>query len=351
MSYQRQFTQRVRVAMVGAGGHAYRNILPTLHHLPVQLLAVCDIDPGRAQATAAEYGNCRAYTSSTQMYAQEQDLQAVLLATGPATHPTLACEAFDHGLHVWMEKPVGFRASDVRQMIGRRGERVSVVGFKKVFMPSAQKALEVIGSHQYGGLKTMLAVYPMDVPPEGQKVLETRQFVNWLGNGVHPLSLLLAAGQAAGAGKVTSVATHRGGKGGGAVILEFAGGVHATFHMASGPQPIESYCFFADRWHLNIDNCLAVTLQRGYPFVYNETTSYCPEGDTHGAIRWEPQNCLATLENKALFTQGIYGELRHFCDCILAGTRPTYGSLEFALHLMQVYEAALLSNGQPMNVE
>jgi predicted dehydrogenase len=236
-------------------------------------------------------------------------------------------------------------------MIGHRGDRVSVVGFKKVFMPSARKALEVIGSERYGNLKTMLAVYPMDVPPDGKTVLETRKFVNWLGNGVHPLSLLLAAGEAAGGGSVATVTTHRGSNGGGAVILQFRSGIIATFHMASGPQPSESYGFYGDRWHLSIENCLAVTLQRGYPFVYNETSTYCPEGDTHGAVRWEPQNCLATLENKALFTQGIYDELRYFFDCILTGAQPKLGSLEFAHHVMQVYEAGLISEGRPVDVE
>ena len=61
---------------------------------------------------------------------------------------------------------------------------------------------------------------------------------------------------------------------------------------------------------------------------------------------WEPQNCLATLENKALFTQGIWGAMRHFCDCVLAGQSARQGSLEFALDVMRVYEAALLSDGQ-----
>ena len=47
----------------------------------------------------------------------------------------------------------------------------------------------------------------------------------------------------------------------------------------------------------------------------------------------------------ALFTQGIYAEMRYFCDCVLEGVEPKRGSLEFALHLMTLYEAALLSNG------
>ena len=76
------------------------------------------------------------------------------------------------------------------------------------------------------------------------------------------------------------------------------------------------------------------------------TTEYAPPGDASGAVVWEPQNCLATLENKALFTQGMWAEMKYFCDCVLAGKSAERGSLEFALDVMRVYEAALLSGGQ-----
>jgi predicted dehydrogenase len=91
-----------------------------------------------------------------------------------------------------------------------------------------------------------------------------------------------------------------------------------------------------------------VTHHRGTPSRYGVTTTYAPEGEGHGSVVWEPQNTYATLENKALFTQGMYQEMRHFCDCVLEGTSPTQGTLEFALDIMKVYEAALLSDGHPV---
>ena len=44
MSYQREFERRLNVGVVGVGSHAYRNILPTLHFLPVRLVALCDLN-------------------------------------------------------------------------------------------------------------------------------------------------------------------------------------------------------------------------------------------------------------------------------------------------------------------
>ena len=60
---------------------------------------------------------------------------------------------------------------------------------------------------------------------------------------------------------------------------------------------------------------------------------------------WEPDNCVATLENKALFTQGFYTETMEFCRWVLEGKRPESGTLEEALEIMRIYEAGLRSRG------
>lgn len=344
MPYQREYTKTLNIAVVGVGNHSYRNLIPALHYLPVRLVAVCDINEDLVRRTAAQFG-CRHYTSTSDMYDKES-LDAVFLCVSAKLHPQLTIEAFQAGLHVWMEKPASLRAYEVENMIRHRGEKVAVVGHKKAFMPSTEKAIEVIRSEEYGSLQSILAIYPMSIPDNGQEVLENGTFVNWLGNGCHPLSLMLATG-----GKVSSVTMHRDRNGRGICMLEYANGTTGNFHFASGPQPSEAYHFYGDDWHLTIENSLRVTLQRGIPHTYNQTFNYIPAGMESGAIVWEPQNCLATLENKALFTQGIYGELKYFCDCVLNKQAAERGSLEFALEVMKVYEAALVSGGRRIDLD
>lgn len=98
-----------------------------------------------------------------------------------------------------------------------------------------------------------------------------------------------------------------------------------------------------------------VALHRGIPFDYGRTTSFVPPGEESGTVVWEPQAMLGTLENKSAFTQGTFEEMRTFCELAL-GQRPIENvatnpaSLEFALHLMRVYEAALVSNGERVAV-
>lgn len=342
MSYQRDFERKLNVAVVGVGAHGYRNVLPTMTFLPVKLQAFCDVNIDRAKITAKQYGVKNCYENMADMIRNEE-LDAVFLCVPPRLHPELTCEALDAGLHVWLEKPPGMFKSEVEKMIRHRNDRVVVVGFKKAFMPATKKIIEIFNTDEYGPLRTLLGVYPMNIPSDGERVLREREHTNWLQNGVHPLSLLLAVG-----GKVSAVTVHRAKRGGGVCIIEFNNGAMANFHLADGArhgQPSELYQFFGDGCHAEIRNGTSVLLQRGMKFDYHGTTSFIPEDFDSGAIVWEPQHSLGTLENKGLFIQGFYQEMCYFCDCILEEKPAEKGSLEFALEVMKVYEAGLLSEG------
>ena len=124
-----------------------------------------------------------------------------------------------------------------------------------------------------------------------------------------------------------------------------------TFNLVSaGRQTSERYAFWGQS-HITIDSSLRVTVHRGTPLDYARTTDYTAPGMDSGRVTWEPVDTVASLENKALFTQGFYHEMRYFCDCILKGRAAEIGSLEFALSVMRVYEAALLSEGNRVTVE
>ena len=345
MTYQRDFQQKLRVGIVGVGSHAYRNLLPAMNFLPVTLAAICDTNLDLARKTATQYGVPACYEDAGEMY-REAGLDAVFLCVSPVMHPQLACDALDAGLHVWIEKPPARRAAEIEEIIRRRGDRVVVVGFKKAFMPSTRKIVSLFGDGPAGPLRSILAEYPMTIPEDGEAVLRDGSVPNWLRNGCHPLSLCIEVG-----GPVSAVTVHRAKGGDGVCLLEFASGAFANFHMASlqnKGQAVERYSFFGDTSHAVIENSLRVTYQRGIDFQYGRNTTYAPEGLDYGAVVWEPQNREGTLENMALFTQGIYAEMMHFCASVLSGQPAQTGTLEFAHSVMKVYEAGLLSSGRRM---
>lgn len=346
MFYQRDAVRRVRVGMVGVGSHAYRNLLPTLTFLPVELVAVADVDAARAAATGKQYG-VPAYTDAATMYASEQ-LDAAILCVSPLLHPTLAIEAFQAGLHVWMEKPAGLRADAVRATLAARGDRIGMVGYKKSFMPATLKALELLAGEALQPMRSLFGLYRMSIPDNGREVLEAGTTTNWLTNGCHPLSLLMTLG-----GPVESVTVQRARNGGGACLLFHRSGAISNLHLAEsspGFQPLERYVVFGGGQSLEIENTRRLVWQRGVKSSYGTGTSFAPLGQEGGAVVWEAQDSYNTLENKAVFTQGVWGALDQFCTAVLDGKPPTLGSLEFAVHLTDVYEAALLSDGRPVEV-
>src|SRR5215831_16724307 len=115
MTYQREVSVRLNIALVGAGSHAYRNLLPAMTFLPVRVVAICDREASLARTTAEQYG-ARAYTETADLYRNEA-LDAVFLSVSPQLHPELACEAFEAGAHVFMEKPPATRVAGVEEML------------------------------------------------------------------------------------------------------------------------------------------------------------------------------------------------------------------------------------------
>lgn len=353
--YQRDYSKKIRVGIVGAGSHMYRNLLPALHYLPVELVAICNRSEERLARTIAEY-RCSGYQVPAQMY-ENEELDAVIMAVSPYLHPDLACQALDHGLHVFMEKPAAISVAGIDQMLeaSRRTGKYVVVGYKKAFMPAARKAVEIVNSGKYPGMSSILAVYPLNILPvsttdsisvtsgsDGTANASQPPFTEWLKNSCHPLSFMLQV-----AGPVKSVQTLVNSQGYGSVILRFENGVIGNLHLAAGEMPAhDEYRIYGDGWSLELDCSSRITLRRGIPgFRYEYADDFAAGGEDGGNLVWEPVSCQASPENKALFVQGMVQELRYFCDCVLENRPPALGSLEFAREITEVYEAAQRSNG------
>src|SRR5437764_1458524 len=90
--------------MVGAGWIAqeHRRVLGSM--ADAELAAVCDIDPERAGSLAAGTG-ARTYSDWRDLLDRE-DLGALIVCTPPRSHRDPAVAALNHGLPVYLEKPI-----------------------------------------------------------------------------------------------------------------------------------------------------------------------------------------------------------------------------------------------------
>lgn len=105
----------LRFAIVGAGGiaQAWRDAFA---QTPVaDLVAVADIDASAA-AALAESAGADPFPSHRDML-DSCDVDAVIIATPPATHPGIVCELLDAGVHVICEKPLSIDSHSARRMV------------------------------------------------------------------------------------------------------------------------------------------------------------------------------------------------------------------------------------------
>ena len=125
-------------------------IYPALKPAGLELVAVCDADEQKAQARAAEYGVSQVYTDPDKMCVAEQ-LDAVLVVTGPAGHYEVGKALLHKGYAVWTEKPCAVtsdQAAELAQLANQRGRHFQV-GFNYRYSLRVQKATELISSGRF----------------------------------------------------------------------------------------------------------------------------------------------------------------------------------------------------------
>jgi len=107
----------LRIGIIGSGSIARNAHMPGYRaQTDAEVVAVCDIVPGRAAAFAQEFGIAHAYESYEEMLRREQ-LDAVSVCTPNFAHHDTAIAALEAGLHVLCEKPIAMNLSEAREMV------------------------------------------------------------------------------------------------------------------------------------------------------------------------------------------------------------------------------------------
>ncbi|HET9620149.1 MAG TPA: Gfo/Idh/MocA family oxidoreductase [Kofleriaceae bacterium] len=126
-------TRPFQGALIGFGFIAEKGHVPAYLAAPDQLeiVAVADICAARREKARQVLPHARIYSDTkTLLQAEAKNLDFVDIATPPCDHAAIAHAAFEHGLHVFCEKPIATSAADARAMLDH------ATAAKKVFFPS-----------------------------------------------------------------------------------------------------------------------------------------------------------------------------------------------------------------------
>ena len=103
----------VRIGVIGVGNMGSSHARDCAASEYVELFGVCDTDPGRLDGYR---GDIPTFDDARQLLDSE-GLEAVIIATPHYDHTPISIAAFDRGIHVLCEKPVGSQVRDVGRMI------------------------------------------------------------------------------------------------------------------------------------------------------------------------------------------------------------------------------------------
>jgi predicted dehydrogenase len=128
----------VRVGVIGCGvqGRVHLDGYRALED--VEIAAVCDLDPARAQAAARDYEAARWTTDYTELLAGETP-EVISICTMPDTHCAIARAALQAGAHVVCEKPMALNATEAAAMVemATAARRLLTVGLNMRYMAAA----------------------------------------------------------------------------------------------------------------------------------------------------------------------------------------------------------------------
>ncbi len=150
---------RIRIALIGAGGMGMGDARMSLSLGGVELAAVCDLYDGRLARSRELFGNQVHTTRDYREVLARRDVDAVIIGTSDHWHAPIAVEAMKAGKDVYCEKPMVQRLEEGQAVIDaqRQTGRILVVGSQYVSSMVYQKVAELLAAGAIGELNQVEA--------------------------------------------------------------------------------------------------------------------------------------------------------------------------------------------------
>ncbi len=143
-----------RFAVIGLG-YWGPNLVRNFHQMAGDdLRTCCDLDRRRVEAIRGAYPGLAGTTDAAEVFA-DPEIDAVAIATPPASHYPLARAALEAGKSVLVEKPLTTRADHAEELVelARAKGLVLMVDHVFIFSPAVRKMRQLIETDQLGELR------------------------------------------------------------------------------------------------------------------------------------------------------------------------------------------------------
>ena len=147
-------TKKVKIGIIGTGWIAESHVHALKQMPDVEIVALADLIPGKAEAFARKFeiDGARIYESDAALLDGEKDLDGVCICTYNTQHAPCAVNALNHGVNVMLEKPFTVTLDEAIAVM--RAEKASgkllTIGFQPRMSENMQMIKKVVESGELG---------------------------------------------------------------------------------------------------------------------------------------------------------------------------------------------------------
>ena len=322
-------TDKVKLCMIGAGGHSSRNIYPCFPVLKnVEVSANADLNLERAKDVAVKNGIPRSYGDYHEMLDKEKP-DGVVVCVGPDFHAKCAIELMRAGFHVCTEKPPAVSLKQCLEVVNvqKQTGKICMTAFKKRFAPAGVKLKQVVESADFGKASTISVFRTRD--NKGKNLDDCLKYI--LDSGIHMFDLVAWL-----FGPAVSVQAIRNEPTSVAVLANFANGAVGTMLF---PTTLSNQRIWEE---------ITVTGSGGVFARMENSTEMMAFKKEQPIAAYKPEWCFASCDSSA--EMGFIPELQAFVEAVRSGNKPE-SSVESVVPGMALLEAALESLKTGMNTK
>ncbi|MBR3778579.1 MAG: Gfo/Idh/MocA family oxidoreductase [Clostridia bacterium] len=146
-------SKKLKIGIIGAGWIAEAHIDMYRRMPDVDIVAVADLIPGKAQALCERYGveGVHYYLSGHEML-EAEELDAVSVCTYNCQHAPCAIDALEHGCHVLLEKPFTVTLDEAVEVMRaeKKSGKILSLGFQPRMGVNMQMIKKIVDSGELG---------------------------------------------------------------------------------------------------------------------------------------------------------------------------------------------------------
>jgi predicted dehydrogenase len=329
---------KIRLGVIGSG-YWGPNLIRNYVALPeAEVVCVADVKQDRLDHIKGLYPKIETTKDYTDFF--YMNLDAVVVATPPASHFALAKDCMERGLHAFVEKPITLNSRDAEELVNLAEEKdlTLMVGHTFEYNPVVRKIKEIIDSGELG------KIYYIDAMRLNLGLFQSDMNVLW-DLAPHDISILLYL--------LDQDPVSVGARGGDCIFkgkhdvaymhLKFPDNVLAHVHVSwLDPCKVRRYTVVGSRKMLVYDDVESLEKIK----IYDKGVETPPYTDTFGDFQCSYRYGDVIIPH-IRFTEPLRIESQHFIDCILNRCEEPLTSGRDGLKVVKILETAQqsLENG------